>query len=485
MDAAGQKSEARHALFAAFFHSWDIKKMRVGLRRTIFCLLCPIMANATPFTLKDVQDFVEAFKSGDDLSAQYSVLRSRLVKTNPELDIRFVLGESAPNFIAIDSELWEKTSQWDNFSQAEAFGRMLCPKHPRNPGKKFLIVIRADDPGDSLVHEYLHFLQQKKEKDLCALYERLERKPLPEDLRRNAALEYEVQRFLLENRAALKIQEMAEANLMEKVARYTKNAPQECQSVDQAYGWKGLDLAALQMRLLEITQNIGNPKVLLQAYVPSDPTLRQDFSEKPGTVQKGIALLSPDAKAPERTLCVFSKDSSYREVIQKAVEIWNAGAAAIESGKKLFEPECQKNPVIEIEVDSKSGNGMDGIIKLGASYDSATPGRKVILLRAKEIRSQRNLLNAVVTAQIRKTPEKKKELLNYLQLKLQQLELNLFAHELGHALGLAHNFNEKEHSIMNYSSDIKLSDYDVDALRLLILGPQSVKGNWNPKIQYH
>ena len=64
--------------------------------------------------------------------------------------------------------------------------------------------------------------------------------------------------------------------------------------------------------------------------------------------------------------------------------------------------------------------------------------------------------------------------------KIKAVTLNLILYELGHVLGLGHNFNNTESSIMNYSDTTKLSDYDRDALRHRVRGESPPEHTWSP-----
>ena len=66
-------------------------------------------------------------------------------------------------------------------------------------------------------------------------------------------------------------------------------------------------------------------------------------------------------------------------------------------------------------------------------------------------------------------PETVKKLAEFKLRKIQTMRDNIIIHELGHLLGLAHNFSEKEKSVMSYNGQTALSDYDKAALKFLYL----------------
>jgi predicted Zn-dependent protease len=62
----------------------------------------------------------------------------------------------------------------------------------------------------------------------------------------------------------------------------------------------------------------------------------------------------------------------------------------------------------------------------------------------------------------------------------------VITHELGHVLGLGHNFNSAEHSVMDYSDysdQVDLSDYDRDALLFVFKPSVKVKHVWVPLLK--
>lgn len=94
-----------------------------------------------------------------------------------------------------------------------------------------------------------------------------------------------------------------------------------------------------------------------------------------------------------------------------------------------------------------------------------------IVIRRVELNQFEQTLDALISAQEKKaSPEIKAKLRAYRSQKLQQMRRNLFLHEIGHILGLSHNFSESEKSIMSYEMLTDLSSYDVAALDFLYTG---------------
>ncbi len=90
-----------------------------------------------------------------------------------------------------------------------------------------------------------------------------------------------------------------------------------------------------------------------------------------------------------------------------------------------------------------------------------------VLLRKADYDKWKENLKLMIDEQIKKTPESKVKLEQYYNTKSLQYLVNIVTHEFGHALGLAHNFSDKNKSIMGYNQLIDLADYDYDALNVL------------------
>ena len=258
--------------------SYMIQKTLLAL-----CLAAISIANtasAGNFQVDALKTFSENLAKPNDLSERYQSILENIKTSNPDLEIHFVVGNANPNFITIDQSLWDLDTKLESFSKADALGRLLCPGHPLNSGKKFALVVRADDPGDTLLHEYLHLQQIRSDATICDLYKRLEVNPSPADLRRNIALEYEVIRFILENKKSLPVGMMAEASIIEKILKYSKEAPEECLAVEKTYKWRAVSTASYSLRLLEIMRHYSYPINLSLPYQVKDRKKRRDRFHK-------------------------------------------------------------------------------------------------------------------------------------------------------------------------------------------------------------
>lgn len=90
-----------------------------------------------------------------------------------------------------------------------------------------------------------------------------------------------------------------------------------------------------------------------------------------------------------------------------------------------------------------------------------------ILLRKTDYEKWKENLKLMIDEQIKKTPDSKAKLELFFNTKSLQYLVNIITHEFGHALGLAHNFSDKNKSIMGYNQLVDLADYDYDALNAL------------------
>src|SRR5947209_1970571 len=93
-------------------------------------------AQLTPFAPSPATD-------DQDLRPRYGTITRILRGKHHDLEFRFVVGEADPKFVAVDPNLWDVSGKPEVFSQKASFGRMLCPGHFRNAGKKYLISVRA------------------------------------------------------------------------------------------------------------------------------------------------------------------------------------------------------------------------------------------------------------------------------------------------------------------------------------------------------
>jgi hypothetical protein len=134
----------------------------------------------------------EWIESADDPRTQYGLIAEQLRKKG--LSVEFVVGAANPRFIGIDPSLWSKSFDFDFFSKTQAFGRYFCVGQPEKSVTKPTIVVRADEPGDTLVHEFLHHLQSQRSDTVCELYQRMAEATAvsAQDKLANSILEYEV-----------------------------------------------------------------------------------------------------------------------------------------------------------------------------------------------------------------------------------------------------------------------------------------------------
>ncbi len=130
---------------------------------------------------------------------------------------------------------------------------------------------------------------------------------------------------------------------------------------------------------------------------------------------------------------------------------------------------AQQNCIILFESKEKKE---DSSIHFAATNVLANPssGEIVgadILLRKADYDKWKENLKIMIDEQVKKTPESKTKLDLYYNEKSLQYLVNIITHEFGHALGLAHNFSDKNKSIMGYNQLVDLADYDHDALNAL------------------
>ena len=442
----------------------------------LFCSVFAVGAHAVDaprFSQEDIAPFLDLPKSFGGLQPFYGTLSEVLRSMHTDLEIRFVVGAADPKFLTVAPELWSPDYDYESFSKASAFGRTLCPGHPRNKGKNYVIVIRADDPGDTLVHEYLHYLQAKRPASaLCALYEKLESSNQPDDLLANSAAEYEVVRFLYENREALRIPLEAKAALLEKLATLQALPNPRTSVLLRNYGWKRIEKAPLQKEMASIVSDVKKDYKELPDYAfrSKEGLKAKKTPEKVKTLPSGIAVL--DRKPLSLPLCIELQIPSekWKTVAGDAINFWNEGAQKALGHPAFKTADCGKSQV-QIVWDMESGRLGDGVLKLGQAYalESKNPAFRVVL-RDKEILSYGRLLAAVSRSKLATTPSKDRpdlaaKLASFSDRKLNTIVLNIVMHELGHVLGLAHNFNSGENSIMDYSDHVTLADYDLDALR--------------------
>lgn len=89
----------------------------------------------------------------------------------------------------------------DQISRAEgSMGKTLCKGERNSPTDRATVVLASDAPFSTLLHEYLHALQIRKDRGWCAISKRLWSKPAPDELesRMIRDREWDVRRTLLE-----------------------------------------------------------------------------------------------------------------------------------------------------------------------------------------------------------------------------------------------------------------------------------------------
>lgn len=444
-------------------------------------------ASAPAFAFRELLDekILAAFSPIDP--DKYAELKALLESRHTNLKIRFVAAKGNPNFTKIAPELWEKTYDFEDFSHAAAFGRTLCPRSARNlNSNEYQIIVQADEPGDTLLHEYLHYLQaQEKESKLCELYARLEKTPTnPQDILANQEKEYEVVRFLYENQKRLAFTLETRAQLLEKIMQYL---PVQ-EKLNKKWQWSALRAPQLARETEQVIKDFIAARKTLSPYQIKTATVSSAHNAS-AKVVKGISLLPQKSKVL-LPFCV-STDANFKALplLRRALDNWNELSQKT-LRKNLFALEdCPPSGRALKVVSDASGQNGDGIFKLGQA--AKTPkGEDLVVVRTREFQDFENMLRAMIRQELWRAQqsgqgsgspayvELEQKLESFRQQKIADMGLNFFMHELGHVLGLAHNFNESEGSIMGYSTRTNFSDYDADALRVLFDQAGAVKQIW-------
>lgn len=215
-------------------------------------------------------------------------------------------------------------------------------------------------------------------------------------------------------------------------------------------------------------------------YLPAAPfseNIDDDLDPTNDTeIKKGISLLTNyPFSLKDLPLCLKSKveNTSIQKTISGAIQKWNT-AAAKALNKSVFIENCaSSHPDVELIFSNDSGDSADGSIKFGEVFflKGKSP-RIILLLRKKELTEFDQLLSKVRDQQIadKKMGVEQKEKFEvafekYRASKTEKMIDQIITHEFGHVLGLGHNTNPKEMSVMDYSDQSSLSEYDQAALR--------------------